>query len=291
MSADAARTSACATSVARVVARAHCSSSLSKISLTLSSGCGTPGCSFNSSSKGYWFSRERSRSMAFFQSMTAGEREQVRVLLAVVIVDVRGTDAFLHNVEGGFHAFAHLRVARIEGVVQAHVGELLELPQPMGARKFVGNILQQNLDADLAGEDAQLFQGRKGGVELVHIELFAAHAYVLDQVAEWDDLRDFEGALDFIHHEQALGLHGLGDGHHGVGSRAAPDFVRVHGRMERVQAQVGIAEPVAQLGHLRLVAIVQVLAGAKDLHLRHARLLDAGEGGRGEAMIHEHVGR
>ena len=56
-----------------------------------------PGCSFNSSSSGYWSSRQRSRSMVFFQSMTAGEGEQVRVLLAVVVVDVGGADAVLHE--------------------------------------------------------------------------------------------------------------------------------------------------------------------------------------------------
>ena len=75
---------------------------------------------------------------------------------------------------------------------------------------------------------------------------------------------------------QARALHRLGDGDDGVRPGAAPDLVVVHRRMQRVQLQLGIAEPVAEFGDLRLVAIVQMLARAEDLYRGNSGLLDSG---------------
>ncbi len=55
---------------------------------------------------------------------------------------------------------------------------------------------------------------------------------------------------------------------------AAPDVVVVHGRMQGVKLQIRIAEPVAQFGDLRAVAIVQMLPRAENLHGGDARVLD-----------------
>ena len=48
---------------------------------------------------------------------------------------------------------------------------------------------------------------------------------------------------------------------------------------------------MAQFRHLRLVAVVQVLARAEDLHGGNARLLDAAQQRDGQAMIDEQVRR
>ena len=55
--------------------------------------------------------------------------------------------------------------------------------------------------------------------------------------------------------------------------------------------EFGIAEPVAEFGDLRLVAIIQVLTRAEDLDCADTGLLDSAEQGRRQAMIHEQVGR
>ena len=129
----------------------------------------------------------------------------------------------------------------------------------------------------------------EGRVDLAHVELLAADAHVLDQVPERNHLGDFEGALDLVHHLQALALHRLGDGDDGVRAGAAPDLVVVHGRVQRVQLQLGIAEPVAEFGDLRLVAIVQVLARAENLDRGNAGLLDSAEQRRRQPVIDEQV--
>ena len=89
------------------------------------------------------------------------------------------------------------------------------------------------------------------------------------------DLGDLEGALDLVHHlAAACAFTGSVMVIDGVRPGAAPDLVVVHGRVQRVQLQLGIAEPVAEFGDLRLVAIVQVLARAEDLHRGDSGLLD-----------------
>ena len=65
--------------------------------------------------------------------------------------------------------------------------------------------------------------------------LLAADAQVLDQIPERNDLRDIQRALDFVQHYQALHLHGFSEIDHGVRAGAAPDIVRIHRRMQRMQ--------------------------------------------------------
>ena len=182
-----------------------------------------------------------------------------------------------HQVEFVLHARADVGVARIEHVVHAHVGQFLEHDQLLGARKLVGNVLQQNLHAAPAGEQVEFLERAPGGVELAHVELFAAHADVLDQVLERNRFGNLQGPLDLVHHVQPRALHRLGDGDHGVRSGTAPDLVVVHRRVQRVQLQIGIAEPVAQFGDLRLIAIIQVLARAENLYRGDSGVLNFSE--------------
>ena len=86
-----------------------------------------------------------------------------------------------------------------------------------------------------------------------------------------------------------LAFHRLGDGDDGVRAGAAPDLVVVHRRVDRVQLQLGIAEPVAQFGDLRLVAIVQVLARAEDLHGGNSGLLDSARAAPRQPVVDEQV--
>ncbi len=270
------------------------SSSFSNTSRTASSGCVKSVRSFNSSTSGNWpvaAAEHVHRVLPVDGAALAGQREQVRIALAVVVVHVRRADLLLHQLERLLHAFAQVGVAGVEHVVQPHVRQLLELQQSLRTRQLVGNIFQQHFHAPLPREQAQLFQRRKGRIELAHIELLAAHAQVLDQVAERNHLRDFQRALDFVHHLQPPPLHRLGDGNHRMRPRPAPDLVGVHRRVQRMQLQVRIAEPVAQLRDLRLVAIIQVLPRAENLHGGNPGLLDPPQQRRGQPVVHEQVRR
>ncbi len=74
-----------------------------------------------------------------------------------------------------------------------------------------------------------------------------------------------------------------------VGSGFAPVFIRVHGRVERIQLQIGIAKPVAELSDLRGVAPVEMLLRAENFDRLDARAFDAAEPGSGQAMIDDDV--
>jgi len=58
-----------------------------------------------------------------------------------------------------------------------------------------------------------------------------------------------------------------------------------------MQLDLGVSKPVAQFRHLRLLAVIQVLARAVDLHGGDARLLDTAQQRDGQAMIDEQVRR
>ena len=189
--------------------------------------------------------------MVFFQSMvppsvTSGK--QVAVVLAVVVVHVRRADAVLHQVECRLDALVHVGVAGVEDVIQTEVRQLLELQQSLGAGKLVGNILQQDLDAALAGEDAAAPPARRRPRRTCACRTPRRRRPCAGSGTGTESPRRSRGALDLVHHVQTLRFHRLGDGDHGMRSGAAPDLVVVHRRVQRVQLQLGIAEPVAQFG-------------------------------------------
>jgi len=106
----------------------------------------------------------------------------VRVRLAVVIVDVRRADAFLHGVEGRFRLrpSAH---GRYRMRSSGHVGERFKLPQRSALDRSLG-IFSSKISTPTGGRRRAVLPAREGGVELVHIEFLAAHAHVLNQIAE-----------------------------------------------------------------------------------------------------------
>src|SRR5207247_2433667 len=68
-----------------------------------------------------------------------------------------------------------------------------------------------------------------------------------------------------------------------------PDLVVVHRSVDRVQLQLRVVEPVAQLGDLASIAIVQVLARAEDLDGRDACLHRLVQPSHRKTVIHAHV--
>jgi hypothetical protein len=94
-------------------------------------------------------------------------------------------------------------------------------------------------------------------------EFLAVDAEVLDEIAERDHFGDFDGALDFIHPFDALGLDLRSVMLMWCRAGAAPVLVGVHGRMEGVELEFGIAKPVAEFGDLGFVAVVEMLRAQK----------------------------
>jgi len=59
--------------------------------------------------------------------------------------------------------------------------------------------------------------------------------------------------------------------------------------MQRVHLQFGIAEPMAQLGNLSLIAIIQMLAGAEDLNQRDLGVPDPVQPYGGQPVIRKQM--
>ena len=109
-------------------------------------------------------------------------------------------------------------------------------------------------------------------------------------IAELSGLGDLQHTLDLIHHVDAASLDRLRNVDRCVRTRLSPDFIRVHGRVERMQCHLRVAEPRGDLCDLRAVAPVEVLHGREDLDGRDSRRPDSIEPDSGEPMIDEEVG-
>src|SRR5215469_311387 len=139
-------------------------------------------------------------------------RPQVRVAVFGVVVHMGGADVRL----GGFESFgdvAHdVGVAEVEADPDiVEVAGVNELGQFFGRGKFVGNVFEQDADAERLGKGAQVLDGGHGGFEFAIVERLVGRAQVLHEVAERDLLGDFEGALDLVHSLDPAGPVGGGD--------------------------------------------------------------------------------
>ena len=164
---------------------------------------------------------------------------------------------------------------------------LRNIEQAFRARQARWEYFPAALPRRAGGRTADFLERGERRVHLALVVLLADDAEVLDQVAKRNDSAissarlissttcrrfDFTGSVMLMMR---------------VRTGASPDVVVVHRRVQRVQLQLGIAEPVAQFGDLRPVVIIQVLAGAENLDQRNARVPDPVQPDRGEAMIHE----
>ena len=251
--------------------------------MTASSGCGISGRSFNSSSSGNWSPQLRSRRMVFFQSMvppSLRQREQVESSLAVVVVHVGGADALLHQLE--------VRAPRprrmLAWPVSKHVVEAARGSAPRtcsrrsALERSLGIFSSRISTPRCAGEEVELFERARRPRRTCACRTLrrprrcAGSGTGTGMVSAISSARLISSTMC-----RRARLHRFGDGDDGVRPGAAPDLVVVHGRVQRVQLQIGIAEPVAQFGDLRLIAIIQVLARAEDLHRGDPGLLDFAE--------------
>ena len=162
-------------------------------------------------------------------------------------------------------------MADIEDVVQIQVRHSIEQLQALGGGEFVRSIFQQDFHSALAGETRQFFERREGRFDRVLGEFLTADAEVLDQIAERNDLGDFEGALDFVHPADAFALLRSVMLMCVCGPERPQIFVGVHRRMQRVQLQSESRNQWPSSAICDLVAVVQMLRGAEDLDGGDAR--------------------
>ena len=134
-----------------------------------------------------------------------------------------------------------------------------------------------------------LFERRKRGVHFALVVFFFEHPDMLDQITERNHFGNIQRALDLVQHIQPFRFHRLGNVDVRVRSGPSPHVVAVHRRVQRVQFQLGVPEPVPQFVDLRLVPIIQMLARAEDLHRRYPRLPDLVQPDGVQAMIHQQV--
>ena len=133
-----------------------------------------------------------------------------------------------------------------------------------GVESSLGIFSTQHSDAERLGEGAQVLDGGHGSFEFLLVESVVGIADVLDQKAERNVLRDFEGALDFVHGLDAAGAVGGGNVH-GRRAGASPFVVGVQRRVDGIQRNAGGAEPVGDFANMLLaIGVVEVLAGGED---------------------------
>ena len=89
--------------------------------------------------------------------------------------------------------------------------------------------------------------------------------HMLDQIAEWNLLRDVHHALDFVHSVQAANALRIGNGnrHAALAPRRTVAFGR---RMQRVQPQAVFIQRLADFAHALRLAITEMLRSAENLH-------------------------
>src|SRR4029077_8568276 len=126
------------------------------------------------------------------------------ILLAIIVVNVRGLNVAVQNFESRGDSFFHVGVPDVEAEVELQMRPLEKIDQAFGARKLVGNILQKHIHSTLAGKQVNLLQGREGRIQFALVKLFLGYADMLDQVAEWDGIGDVQGALDLVQHGKAF---------------------------------------------------------------------------------------
>ena len=169
-------------------------------------------------------------------------------LLAVVVVDVGGADPLLHQVE---RRAPRLRPCWRGRYRRRSSGRGASAPRTAaGARRS-----KARWEYSPAGSPRRAARAKRlssSSAEKAASTLRMSNSSPptpMCWIRYWNgiDLGDFERALDLVHHLQPRALHRLGDGDDGVRSGAAPDLVVVHGRVQRVQLQLGIAEPVARV--------------------------------------------
>src|SRR5580704_1964504 len=213
------------------------------------------------------------------------------VLLAVIVVDVRGDQPIAHRVKGNLHGRVHMRVTRVQAeseVVQMRIhNEMLERG---GCADLIRRVFEGNCDATGLRKDGENLKRGERGIELALVGRITAMSNVLNKIAEGDALGDIECALYFVHGIEPADPLGIGNRDWDA-AFAARSQVALGRRVQRVKLQMVFAKRVRELPNLLLVAVVEMARGAKDLDCVDFRATNFRQQPRGQGLVDVAVSR
>ncbi len=179
----------------------------------------------------------------------------------------RSTPVFARCVAGGRRAFGEVRVAEVEA--EADAGEVPDpddLDEVLGFGHVVGQVLEQDFDAERTGEGLQVLDCGERIVERARAPLVVFGAEVQDAGLDRNLLGGFERALYLVHGGDASGLLRV-DEVQRRGRVAAPGGFVV-GREERhvQRGRDGIRpEPGCDFANGVAVGVIEVMARREEL--------------------------
>ena len=184
-------------------------------------------------------------------------------------------------------------MAEIEGdayVVEVTYAEDLE--EVVGRGDFVLEVFEEDLDAERVGEGLEVLNGSEGVFEGAEVPGLVFEAEVEGDGGEGDLLGGFEGALDFVHGGDAVGLFGVDEVEIwryvarplGVGAVGDVDGLVEGG------GGVGVAEPGSEVADDGAVGVVEVVAGGEELNGVSAAVTQGVEQAGVQALLEEDVG-
>jgi hypothetical protein len=220
----------------------------------------------------------------------------------LVVVEVELGDAWLEEFEGGVDANVVLRigkvgVADIEADADAvEVADAEDFEDVFWSGDFVLQVFDEDADAEGVGEGFEVLDGGEGVFEGAGVPGIALLAEMEDAGVDGNLLGGFEGALDLVHGSDAVGFFGIDEidvGGDVAGPLAASAVAKIEGLMERSGDAIG-AEPGGDVADGGAVAVVEVVAGGKDLDgldtIGRAGFVEGVEQAGVEALLEEDVG-
>lgn len=196
---------------------------------------------------------------------------EVVVAGAAVVVEVELGDAGLEEFEGGVDGGAgglpvgEVGVAEVEADADGvEVADPEDLEEVLGGGDVVGEVFEEQLDAERGGEGLEVFDRGEGVFEGARAPGIVLHAEVEDDGAEGDLLGGLDGALGLVHGQNALGLFAVDEVEAG-GDVAAPVGVGSEEGLVEGGKDAGVAEPGGDVADGGAIGVVEVVAGGEDL--------------------------
>ena len=181
-------------------------------------------------------------------------------------------------------------MAHIEGKPDIReVAHLHDLHQVLGRSDLVGQVLQQQLHAQRAGEGFQVFNCGQRVIQRARIPRIVLQAQVNCATGKWDQLSGFERALDLVHGLDARGLVAADEVERRRGVASPVGLVTVERHMQRGSHRMR-SEPVGELAHCVSVGVVKVMPRCEDLNRRGAPGGECVQQRRSQPVLQKDVG-
>src|ERR1700722_1557712 len=140
-----------------------------------------------------------------------------------------------------------------------------EMLQRSRGAKLVRRVFQRNRHAARLRKHGETIQRSERRIQLARIRRLPAMPDMLDQILEWNLLRDVQYALNLVHRIQATDALWIGYGNHHA-ALAAWRVVAVGRRMDRMQPQAIFVQCISDLAHSLRAAITEMLRSAENFH-------------------------